>query len=377
MIIDPTDESISMRLARKAYSLFAVAAIWLVGCSPDSAREPALSSPASVEIFAEPVVFKSDSDSVEAVGTSRAIQTATIFSEAPGEVTFVGFVSGQRVEAGKILARLESRREALDVQSAEIAVKDARQLLARYERIDVPGAISDSQVDAAQTALAAAEVQLELAQDRLLERTIRAPFAGYVGLADIDPGVRITPQTEITRLDDRSFLFVDFEAPEQVFGQVSTGDMIAVQPFASQQALIDAEVVAIASRIDPERRSFTVRVSIDNEDDRLRPGMSFRVQFNLPGRAYPSVPEAALIWGGDGAYVWGVADGKAKRFPVTVISRDGGTVLVRSDLQEGDLIIAEGVQKVREGTLVKDVRPTAADAPAAAAPGGAQLNGQP
>lgn len=364
-------------MACKTSVLIFGAGFLIAGCSPDSATIQPPSGPAHVEIFAQPVVLKADTDSVEAVGTARASQTATIFSEAAGEVTFVGFVSGQRVEADTVLARLESRSEALNVQSAEIAVRDARQLLARYQRIDVPGAISDSQIDAAQTALAAAEVQLELARDTLSERTIRAPFAGHVDLSDIDPGVRITPQTEITRLDDRSVLFVDFEAPEQVFGQVSTGDTIAIQPFASEQALIDADVVAIASRIDPERRSFTVRVSIDNADDRLRPGMSFRVQFNLPGQAYPSVPEAALIWGGDGAYLWGVVDGKAKRFPVTVISRDAGTVLVRSDLKEGALIIAEGVQKVREGTLVEDVRPAAAGDPAAAAPGGSQLNGQP
>lgn len=350
----------------------------LAACSPDDSEMGNSSGPAVVEIFAQPVVFTTDTDRVEAVGTARARQNATIFPEAAGEVTHIGFVSGEKVAAGRVLAKLESRSEALAVQSAEIAVQDARQLLARYQRIDVPGAISESQIDAAKTALAAAEVELELARDTLSERTIRAPFAGHVGLSAIDAGARITPQTEITRLDDRSVLFVDFEAPEQVFSEVAMGDTIPIQPFASQQAVIDAEVSVIGSRIDPDQRTFTVRVAIDNGDDRLRPGMSFRVQFNLPGLAYPSVPEAALVWGGDGAYLWTVEDGKAKRLPVTIISRNSGDVLVMADLEEGDLIIAEGVQKVRDGTPVKDVGPaSAADIPAGASRGGMPSNGQP
>jgi len=365
-------------LIDKTSLLFICGGLFLVACSPDDSEMGNSSGLTVVEIFAQPVVFTTDTDRVEAVGTARARQNATIFPEAAGEVTHIGFVSGEKVAAGRVLAKLESRSEALAVQSAEIAVQDARQLLARYQRIDVPGAISESQIDAAKTALAAAEVELELARDTLSERTVRAPFAGHVGLSTIDAGARITPQTEITRLDDRSVLFVDFEAPEQVFSEVAMGDTIPIQPFASQQAVIDAEVAAIGSRIDPDQRTFTVRVAIDNEDDRLRPGMSFRVQFSLPGLAYPSVPEAALVWGGDGAYLWAVEDGQAKRLPVTIISRDSGDVLVMADLEEGDLIIAEGVQKVREGTPVKDVGPaSAANIPAGAGRGGMPSNGQP
>ena len=80
--------------------------------------------------------------------------------------------------------------------------------------------------------------------------------------------------------------------------------------------------------------------------------MSFKIGFNIAGQAYPLVPEAAIIWGGDGAYVWAVKNGRATQVSVTIVDRQDGNVLVRAPIPEGDTIISEGVQKVREGTPV-------------------------
>ena len=306
----------------------------------------------TIAVIAAPVAFETDIERIEAVGTARAIQSATVFPESAGEVTMVGFRAGDYVRAGAVLAQLDNQAETLAVARARVAVRDAEQLLARYQRIDVPGAISDSQIDAARTALDAAQIELELAEFALSQRSVRAPFAGHVGLSDIDRGARITTNTEITRLDDRTRLYVDFSAPEEVFGGVSVGSPLPLQPFAGDADLVTGTVTAIDSRIDDTRRSFTIRAEIDNEEDALRPGMSFRVAFELPGNAYPSIPEEAIRWGGDGAYVWPVRESRASRTPISLISRRAGSVLADAALEEGDLIVVEGVQKVREGTPV-------------------------
>ncbi|MBT8115660.1 MAG: efflux RND transporter periplasmic adaptor subunit, partial [Arenicella sp.] len=154
-------------------------------------------------------------------------------------------------------------------------------------------------------------------------------------------------------LDDRSILFVDFQAPEEVYGVIEVGAAIDIAPFADAGTIYQAKVRKIDSRIDQASRSFTVRAEIDNAADRLRPGMSFKIDFQLPGRAYPVVPEAAIIWGGDGAYIWLVENGVAKRLSVTIVGRQDGQVLVRAPINEGSIVIAEGVQKVREGTAVE------------------------
>lgn len=307
------------------------------------------------QIVAEEVRFRQNAENVESVGTARAKQAATIFPEASGEVLSVNFEPGQYVKAGTVLATLESTRERLDVARAKVTLQDSQQLLARYERIDVDGAISESQIDAAKTSVEAAKIGLQLTEEALSRKTVRAPFSGYVGLTDVDAGAIITQQTEITRLDDRSVIYVDFSLPEQVFGRINVGDIIPMVPFAAAQQSVEAEIAVVDSRIDAERRSFMVRAKIDNADDTLRPGMSFRINYGLAGLSYPAVPEAAIVWGGDGPYIWRVENNTAQRTPVTIISRQEGDVLVQAPLEQGDRIIAEGVQKVRQGSSVRDV----------------------
>lgn len=306
-----------------------------------------------IEIIPHTVKFESEPNRIEAIGTARAKAFAVIHPKTGGEVTEVNFKSGDFVKQGQPLIQLESREENLAVRRAEIALKNSEQLIARYERIDVPGAISDSQVEEAQTAREAVKVELALAENALSERTVRAPFSGHIGFTEIDPGARITEQTAIARLDDRSEIYVDFNAPEQVFGDLKVGETLQMVPFALADRTYDAVIETIDSGIDPQERNFSVRTVIANEKDELRPGMSFRIGFELPGQSYPAIPEAAIVWGGDGAYLWAVQDGAATRMSVTIIARKEGVVLVKAPLQEGSQIVAEGVQKVREGSAVK------------------------
>lgn len=330
-------------------------------------------SQAAVRIVPHIVRHERQETRVEAVGTARALTTATIFPETSGEVTEVLFTANELVQRGDPLIRLESREEALAVRLAQVSVREAEQLLERYRRIEGTGAISASQIDEARTALDAAQIELEQAQVALADRTIRAPFEGHVGITNVDPGERVTSTTEITRVDDRSKLLVDFAPPEQVFGQIAIGDVVVAQPFAEGRGDATARIAAIDSRIDPDRRTFLVRAEIENTDDQLRPGMSFRVSFSIPGTAYPSLPEASIVWGSDGSYVWRDVEGAVERVPVTIISREQGTVLVSGDLPPGSRIVAQGVQKVRAGSRVLAVGEENAEQPAArGAQGGAE-----
>lgn len=323
----------------------------LCACGGEEPRgRPADDAP--TRIVAREVAYEQDARTVEAVGTARARSSAILQPETGGEVEAVSFETGDLVEAGAALVQLEAEEERLAVELARVAAAEAAQLLERYRRIEDTGAVSDSAIDEAGTVLESARIELRRAELALARRTVRAPFAGHVGLTDIDPGARVTPTTEITQLDDRRVLYVDFPVPEEVYGQVGPGSAVEVVPFGGAAART-AEVIGLDSRIDAVSRSFTARAAIDNEDDRLRPGMSFRVRFDVPGGRYPAVPEAAIVWGSDGSYVWAVRDSAAARVPVTIVSRRQGTVLVDADLAEGAQVVAEGVQKVREGSAVE------------------------
>ena len=112
-------------------------------------------------------------------------------------------------------------------------------------------------------------------------------------------------------------------------------------------------VSAVDNRIDEKSRTMRVQASIANADDSLRAGMSFQVTMTFPGDTYPAVSPLAIQWGADGAFIWAVDDGKAKRVPVRIIQRNTENVLVDADIATGTLVVTEGVQSVREGGNVR------------------------
>ncbi|CAI8167299.1 MAG: Efflux pump periplasmic linker BepD [Pseudidiomarina mangrovi] len=100
-------------------------------------------------------------------------------------------------------------------------------------------------------------------------------------------------------------------------------------------------------------RTIRVRASLDNQNDLFRPGMSFRVSLDIQGDSYAVVPEAALMWGAEGAFIWIAVDDKAKRVDVEIQQRLPGRVLVAGELQLGDQLIVEGVQSLRPGQSLR------------------------
>lgn len=311
----------------------------------------------SVAVIVEPVQFDRQRTRLSAVGTSRASRSVELFPETAGEVIEVSLAPGQAVNQGDVLLRLEQKDEALAVQLAEIQYADSRRLLDRYERAKGTGAVIPTTLDEASTAAETARITLERARVALQRRTLSAPFSGYVGITEIDVGDRVGPDTLITTLDDRDPLLVRFEVPEALVEQLTVGDAVAVSTWNNAQRSLSARVVDIGSRIDPSTRTMTVQATLENQSDLLRPGMSFRVALTLEGAEYALVPEVALRWGEDGSYVWVAKDGSAERVPAAVVQRRKGQVLVETRLTAEDLIVVEGVQRVRDGVPLQFTPP--------------------
>ncbi|QQN75351.1 efflux RND transporter periplasmic adaptor subunit [Croceicoccus sp. YJ47] len=329
---------------------------WLVMLSACSGEEAAQER-APVAVVAQAIRTLPQTLEIEAIGSARAATSAKIFPETQGRVTEVLFSAGDYVREGAPLLRLDSRAERLAVEAARVDVREADQLLARYRRIEDTGALSESQIETGETALASARVALEQAQTALYDRTVRAPFSGHVGLTEVDRGDRVNDSTPITRIDRRGTLYVDFPAPEAIFSALQPGQVIQVTPFSDPDRTIDARVIATDSRISADSRDFIVRAAIPNDGDRLRPGMSFRVNFTRNGEARPAVPEQAIVWGGEGSHLFVVRGGKAVRVPVTITARRDGMVFVDAPLSRDDRVIVEGVQKIRDGQDIRLVQP--------------------
>ena len=116
---------------------------------------------------------------------------------------------------------------------------------------------------------------------------------------------------------------------------------------------MSGEIVAVDSRIDVNSRSFTARAAIENQNDQFRPGMAFEISLNATRGRFLSVPDVAVQWGADGAYVWVAEDGRAARREVRLVKRLAGAILVDGDLAENEAVVMEGVQGVRAGAPLK------------------------
>ncbi|MQX36653.1 efflux RND transporter periplasmic adaptor subunit [Roseospira navarrensis] len=320
---------------------------------------------AGPRVVVEPVVLAPETTRLDAVGTGAAIRSATLHPAAAGEVVALRFRADQHVAAGDVLLELDARRERLALDLAEARVDEAETLLKRYQTAG-RGAVPDSTVDEARTALEAARIARREAEVALADRTVTAPFVGHVGLSDVDVGDRVTPDQPITTLDDRRALLVRFTLPETVLGRVSVDQPVEVTPWGPDKTPLTGRLVDIGSRVDPATRTVPLRARVGNADDRLRPGMSFAVALDLTGPARPRVPEIAVQWGAEGPFVWVVRGGTADREPVRIVQRQEGVTLVEGNLEDGEPVVVEGIQRMRPGIAV-----TLADPPraAAAAPG--------
>ncbi|MEO4001645.1 efflux RND transporter periplasmic adaptor subunit [Mesorhizobium sp. CAU 1732] len=301
-------------------------------------------------------------DRLSAIGTGRALSTVSVTPFAAGRLNEILVQSGSRVEAGDIIATLDSDTEEIAVDRAQISLEDANSRLERVQALRTSNTVTAVQLNEAQLAVNNARLQLRDAELTLSRRSIVAPISGIVGILPVSAGNYVTAQTEIATIDDRSRIVIDFWAPERFAGMISVGQTVTASSVARPGQSYEGVVSAVDNRIDSQSRTLRIQASIENEDDTLRAGMSFQTQMQFPGDTYPSVDPLAIQWGTDGAFVWLVQNGVARRAPVTIIQRNTESVLVSADFGDANAVVTEGIHSVREGAEVRVV----------SGPGGAQ-----
>lgn len=306
----------------------------------------------SLPVIAEYASLMDEKTVVESVGTGKSALGVSIYPAVSGEVADVLVRAGDKVSKGQVLVILNSERERLARDLAAVQAKDAQQLLARYEQARPLGAVAESEVDSARTALAEARIALDQAEVDLADRTILAPFDGIVGIPQIEPGDRVDSSTVLVTLDNIESILVDFEVAETRFDNVRAGQSVRVETWSLPGETFTGVVESIASRIDPDSRTFSVRARVPNPNSRLLAGMSFAVYVDIEGKQYPSVAEISVLWGDGGTYIWRIEDEMVSRVPVRVVKRTNGRILLDGDIAKGDLIVVEGVLRLRPGRTV-------------------------
>lgn len=311
----------------------------------------------TVPVEIAPVSQRRIAVTVNAVGTARAFAAVTLTSKVAGIVEEILFDEGQWVAAGATLIRLDASELIADLAEARANLVNARQLHERAEKLFKTRNIAESRVEELVAQLASAEAAVRGQEAKLAEYTIRAPFEGRLGLANISVGALVRPGDPITTLDDTRVLKVDFDVPETAIARIARGQTIVASSPAFADRRFTGEVATVDSRVDPVTRAITIRAHLPNPDEIIRPGMFLTVALNVGVKENALlIPEEAVLASPAGQYVFAVEDGKAKRRSITIGQRLVGAIEVLDGLGAGDSVIVAGVQKVRDGTPIEAIR---------------------
>lgn len=324
------------------------------------ARKPGKRTSAAVPVLVAPVSEAADDVTIEAVATARAKHFITLVPEAAGKVIAFDVDAGDRVAAGDVILRLDADVAELAVEMVRVKLADAETKLARAGQLRDRNVRSKATVDDAKVILEQAKVELRQAEEELSNRILRTPFAGIVGIPKVEIGDQVTTTTPVITVDDRSEILVEIDVAERYLARMVPGQEVEARTPGYPGRSFAGRIEKIDSRIDPVSRTVHIRATLPNTQDLLRPGMSFAVELNLAGKVYPQVPELALQWGKGHSFVWRISDNKAERVTVRSVKRLNDTILVDGDLKTGDLVVVEGVQRLRPGRTVQFAGPSPA-----------------
>lgn len=314
----------------------------------------------AILVATEAVVQGVVNDRLNAIGTGDAIRSVAVTPQAAGTIREILIKSGDRVKAGQVLAKLDSEEQVIARGQADVAVRAAVEKSNLYHNIQ--SSVSRMDVFDSEIAEQGARLQLQAAELNLARRNIVAPIDGIVGIVPVNIGDNVTTTTPIVTLDDRSEILVDFWVPERFANTVAVGQPVEAMSVAKPGQMFSGVIEAVDNRIDAASRTLRLRARIDNSSDELRAGMSFSVSMKFPGDKYPAVDPQSVQWDAQGSFVWQVTDDKSHKVRVSVVQRNPDFILVNGDLKDGDKIVTQGLQRVREGGAVRVSADVAANA---------------
>lgn len=296
--------------------------------------------------------------SKKAVGSITAVNGIEVANEVAGVVEHIHFESGDQVEKGDILVELNA-----DIDQAALRTRRAEASLAAQEFKRVSDllprrAVSQSQFDEAKANYDAAQARVVEAEATLSKKVIRAPFSGTLGLRMVDQGQYLATGSAIVEINMLDPIYVDYTLSEQDLPLINTGYNVAVTVAALPNETFEGQISAINTSVNPETRTIRVRATLENPEDKLKPGMFATIQTHQPNAVEEvTVPLTAISYNTYGDFVFVIEkndDGQLivnRRTVVTGETR-GERVAVESGLNEGEQVVSKGLLRLRAGQTV-------------------------
>ena len=329
------------------------------------------------------VGFQEWQPQLAAVGSVRAERGTDVSAEVPGIVSSIEFRSGDNVKAGAALLNLRAADDLAHLESLRATASLAQINYERDKSQFEAQAISQAQLDTDAANLRSARAQVAEQEALVAKKLVRAPFAGQIGIRQVDVGQYLAAGTKIATLQQLDPIFVDFTLPQQSLTVVRPGQQVSVSTDAFPGQSFSGEIGALDPAVDTATRNVSLRAVLPNREHRLLPGMYVTVSVATGGsERYLTLPQTAVAYNPYGATVYVLmaqgtagappAHGKAataadagalvaKQVFVLTGATRGDQVAILSGLHEGDEVVTSGQIKLRNGALVtvnNSVRPS-------------------
>jgi len=320
--------------------------------------------PAQVETIASAVAHEESwPDTLSAVGSVSAAQGVTVAPEIGGTVTEITFESGATVKQGDLLVKLDTSSEEAQLRAAEAQTELARLNAERNRKLRENQTVSQAELDATEATLKQAQANADGIRATIAKKTIRAPFAGKLGIRLVNLGEQLNVGQGIVSLQSLSPVFVDFSLPQQEFARLQTGLKVRAFLDAYPTNQFTGELAAINPDLDTVTRSVRVRAKFENAGELLRAGMFARVSVILPEeKSVLVVPSTAIMSApyGDSVFVItpdglaGSTNLMAQQKFIRTGRTHGDFISVETGLKAGDKVATAGLFKLRNGVSVRE-----------------------
>lgn len=299
-----------------------------------------------------------------AVGSLEAVQGVTITAEITGKVAQIAFNAGDRVKAGDLLVQQDVAVEEAQLRAAESAAELARLEYNRAKKLIGTSVIPQADFDRAQAQLTQALAQADNFRAVIARKTIRAPFAGRLGIRQINLGQVINDGQPIVTLQALDPIYANFLLPQQDLAMISTGLPVRVTTDALPGQVFTCTITAISPEVDAATRNVRVQATLANPEEKLRGGMYVKVAVVLPAqKEVLTIPATAVLYAPYSDSVFVIEEKKAENgAPAGQVVRQqfvrlgekrGDFVAVLSGLKGGETVVSTGAFKLRNGQEVK------------------------
>jgi membrane fusion protein (multidrug efflux system) len=296
------------------------------------------------------------------IGSVTAVQGVNVTTEVAGLVRELAFEPGALVAKGDLLVRLDTSSEEAQLRAMEAQLELARVNLERVSKLRAENMVSQSDLDTAEATMKQNQANADTIRATIEKKTIRAPFAGRLGIRQVNLGQYLDVGKPIVSLQSLSPVYADFSLPQQELSRLSTGMRVRLYVDAFPDRTFEGTLTTINPDLDPATRSIGLQATIQNPDQLLRPGMFARAEVLLPEEKNVLViPSTSVLSApyGDSVYVIEPGSKSAGKAGLTVRQQFVRTGLARGDylsvesgLKPGDRIVRSGLFKLRNGMVI-------------------------